>query len=52
MSSFTDHEKLSTDGALVEISVQPEPVDPRKVLQKMDLHLVPPVCIFYLLCFL
>ncbi|KAM5543419.1 hypothetical protein V8D89_002670 [Ganoderma adspersum] len=47
MSSFTDHEKLSTESAIVEVSAPS--VDPRKVLRKMDLHLVPPVSILYLL---
>ncbi len=46
--SFTDHEKLATDTHVVNVL----PVDPGKVLRKLDLRLVPLVCVFYLLCFL
>ncbi|PIL23217.1 MFS general substrate transporter [Ganoderma sinense ZZ0214-1] len=50
MSSLIDHEKLSTERVTVEES--PLSVDPGTVLRKLDLRLVPPVCILYLLCFL
>ena len=51
MSTVTDHEKLSTE---VEVTVDESAlsVDPVKVLRKLDLRLVPAVCILYLLCYL
>nr|VWP01939.1 PKS_ER domain-containing protein [Ganoderma boninense] len=50
MDTFTDHEKLSTEAVIVEDSMPS--VDHGAVLRKLDLRLVPPVGILYLLCFL
>ena len=49
-SSLSDDEKLSTENVTVEVVATS--VDHRKVLRKLDLHLIPPVCMLYLLCFL
>ncbi|KAI1794369.1 MFS general substrate transporter [Ganoderma leucocontextum] len=51
MSSSTVHEKLATSTAVVEAATILT-LDSRKVLRKLDLRLLPPVCILYLLCFL
>ena len=48
MLSSPDHEKLPRECVTVEDPALS--VDPRKVLRKMDLRLVPPVCMLYLLC--
>ncbi len=45
MASFNDHEKLAIASDVVNVL----PVDPGKVLRKLDLRLVPLVCVFYLL---
>ena len=43
-----DHKKLPSEGVTVK---DPAPsVDPQKVLRKMDLYLLLPVCILYLMC--
>ncbi|KAM5543421.1 hypothetical protein V8D89_002672 [Ganoderma adspersum] len=49
-SSLTDDEKLSVENVTVEVVATS--VDHKKVLRKLDLHLIPPVCMLYLLCFL
>ena len=49
-SSLTDDEKLSVENVTVDVVATS--VDHRKVIRKLDLRLIPCVCLFYLLCFL
>lgn len=51
-SSTKDGEKLSAEVVTVEYATPAESVNHSKVLRKLDLHLIPPVCFLYLLCFL
>lgn len=51
-SSSTEEKKLSTEVVTVEYASPPEAVDHNKVLRKLDLRLIPPVCFLYLFCFL
>ncbi|PIL29690.1 MFS general substrate transporter [Ganoderma sinense ZZ0214-1] len=54
-SSSIDKEKLSTEIVTVEDVAPSSPsvaVDHKKVLRKLDLRLMPPVCLLYLFCFL
>ncbi|KAM5541333.1 hypothetical protein V8D89_004887, partial [Ganoderma adspersum] len=51
-SSSTEEKKLSTEVVTVEYAAPPESVDHNKVLRKLDLRLIPPVCFLYLFCFL
>ncbi|PIL23215.1 MFS general substrate transporter [Ganoderma sinense ZZ0214-1] len=51
-STSTDREKVPGEVVTVEYVAPSPPVDHQKVLRKLDLHLIPPVCILYLFCFL
>ncbi|PIL29687.1 MFS general substrate transporter [Ganoderma sinense ZZ0214-1] len=49
-SSSIDKEKLSTEIVTVEYVAPSPSVDHKKVLRKLDLRLIPTVCILYLFC--
>ena len=50
MSSLTTPEKLAAGSGSVNIDSSALRVDPKKVLWKLDLHLLPIACTLYFLC--